>query len=145
MGPNAQVAILVDGNPIVISNMQNGSTLEVDPDAVVCWIGADPGFQMDLSWKNIIGQSSGESYMFQWASGAAATVIIQPEERTSGLDISMDGKRTGSRPTTQSRVTMGQSMNDLGSQLSGLGGMLGGGNGGQSGNGLSGLGGMLGL
>jgi hypothetical protein len=120
--------------------------MEVDPDAVVCWIGADPGFQMDLSWKNLIGQASGESYMFQWANGAAATVIIQPEERTSGVDISMDGKRTGSKPTTQSRVSMGTSMNDLGSQLSGLGNMLGGnGNGGGLSGGISGLGGMLGL
>ena len=101
MGPNAYVAVLVDGNPIVISNMQNGSTLEADPDAVVCWIGADPGFKMDLSWKNLIGQASGESYMFEWAGDKRATVIIQPQERTSGLDISMDGKRTGSKPTEQ--------------------------------------------
>jgi uncharacterized protein (AIM24 family) len=145
VGPNAQVAVLVDGNPIVLSNMQNGSTLEVDPDAVVCWIGADPGFQMDLSWKNLIGQASGESYMFQWANGAAATVIVQPEERTSGLDVSMDGKRTGSKPTTQSHVSMGQSMNDLGGTFNQLGNILGGGNGGSQGGGLSGLGGMLGL
>ena len=65
-GPNAYVAVLVEGNPIVLSNAQNGSTLEVDPDAVVCWIGNDPGFKMDLSWKNFLGQASGESYMFEW-------------------------------------------------------------------------------
>ena len=127
MGPNAYVAVLVDGNPLVLSNMQNGSTLEVDPDAVVCWIGADPGFKMDLSWKNLIGQASGESYMFEWGQGRAATVIVQPQERTSGLDISMDGKRTGSKPTQQSHMSMGQSMNDVGSTLRGLGNMLGGG------------------
>lgn len=144
MGPNAYVAVLVDGNPIVLSNMQNGSTLEVDPDSVVCWIGNDPGFKMDLSWKNLIGQSSGESYMFEWGSGRSATVIIQPKERTSGLDISMDGKRTGSKPTQQSRVSMGQSMGDLGDALGGLGNMLGGGSG-NGGGGLGGLGGMLGL
>lgn len=127
MGPNAYVAVLVDGNPLVLSNMQNGSTLEVDPDAVVCWIGADPGFKMDLSWKNILGSkgASGESYMFEWSQGRAATVIVQPQERTSGLDISMDGKRTGSKPTQQSHVSMGQSMNDVGGMLSGLGNMLG--------------------
>lgn len=144
MGPNAYVAVLVEGNPIILSNMQNGSTLEVDPDAVICWIGADPGFKLDLSWKNLIGQASGESYMFEWAQGRAATVIIQPKERTSGLDVSMDGKRTGSKPTKQQGVSMGQSMNDMGSMLGGLGNMLGGG-GNNGGGGLGGLGGMLGL
>lgn len=144
MGPNAYVAVLVDGNPIVLSNMQNGSTLEVDPDAMVCFIGSDPGFKLDLSWKNLIGQASGETYMFEWGQGRPATVIIQPHERTSGLDISMDGKRTGSKPTTQSRVTMGQSMGDVGNMLGQVGNMLGG-NGGNGGGGLSGLGGMLGI
>lgn len=144
MGPNAYVAVLVEGNPIVLSNMQNGSTLEVDPDAVICWIGADPGFKLDLSWKNLIGQASGETYMFEWGQGRAATVIIQPKERTSGLDVSMDGKRTGSKPTKQQGVSMGQSMNDMGSMLGGLGNMFGGG-GNNGGGGLGGLGGMLGL
>lgn len=144
MGPNAYVAVLVEGNPVVLSNMQNGSTIEVDPDAVVCWIGADPGFKLDLSWKNLIGQASGETYMFEWGQGRAATVIIQPKERTSGLDVSMDGKRTGSKPTKQQGVSMGQSMNDMGSMLGGLGNMIGGG-GNNGGGGLGGLGGMLGL
>lgn len=143
VGPNAFVAVLVDGNPIVIQNVQNGSTLEVDPDAVVCWIGADPGFKLDLSWKNIIGQASGESYMFEWGSGRAATVIIQPMERKSGLDISMDGKRTGSRPTTQQNQTVAQAGQGIGGALSSLGSMLGGG-GGNNGNG-GGLGGLGGL
>lgn len=146
VGPNAYVAVLVDGNPIVLSNMQNGSTLEVDPDAVVCWIGSDPGFKLDLSWKNLIGQASGESYMFEWGQGRAATVIIQPEERTSGVDISMDGKRTGSKPTQQSRMSGRQTANDVGGMLNQLGGMLGGtGGGNNGGGGLGGLGGMLGL
>lgn len=103
-GNNAYVAVLVDGNPLVLSNIHNGSTLEADPDAVVCWIGADPGIKMDVSWRNFIGQSSGESYMFEWASNCPATVIIQPTERTSGLDISIDGNRSGSRPSTQRRL-----------------------------------------
>lgn len=138
-GPNAYVAVLVDGNPIVLSNMQNGSTIEVDPDAVICWVGADPGFKLDLSWKNLIGQASGESYMFEWGQGRGATVIIQPNERTSGVDISMDGKRTGGKPTQQSKVSMGQSMGDLGNTLGGLGNMLGGGGGGNAGGGLGGM------
>lgn len=146
VGPNAYVAVLVDGNPIVLSNMQNGSTIEVDPDVVVCWIGSDPGFKMDLSWKNLIGQASGESYMFEWGQGRAATIIVQPQERTSGVDISMDGKRTGSKPTQQSRMSGRQTANDVGSMLGQVGSLLGGNpGGGNNGGGLGGLGGMLGL
>lgn len=146
VGPNAYVAVLVDGNPLVISNMQNGSTLEVDPDAVVCWIGDDPGFKLDLSWKNLIGQASGETYMFEWGANKRSSVIIQPLERTSGLDISMDGKRTGAKPTTQQNQSLGQAMGGVGNTLNGLGSMLGGGNGNgpQGGAGAGGLGGMIG-
>ena len=145
MGPNAYDAILVEGNPIVLSNVQNGSTIEVDPDAVVCWVGqgnCDPGFKLDLSWKNLLGSkgASGESYMFEWGQGKAATVIIQPKERTSGLDISMDGKRTGSKPTQQSRVTAQQSMSDVGNMMNQVGNMLGGN--GMNNNGAGGLGGL---
>jgi uncharacterized protein (AIM24 family) len=146
-GPNAYVAITVDGNPIVLSNTSNGSTLEVDPDAMVAFTGkAEPGMKLDMSWKNLIGQASGETYMFEWGPNRPSTVIIQPNERTSGLDISMDGKRTGSKPTTQSRVSAKQSANDIGNTLGQLGNMLGG-NGGNmgGGGGLGGLGGMLGL
>lgn len=146
VGPNAYVAVLVEGNPLVLSNMQNGSTLEVDPDAVVCWIGSDPGFKLDLSWKQLIGQASGESYMFEWGQNKTATVIIQPKERKSGVDISMDGKRTGSKPNQQQRMSAQQTTGDLGNMLGGIGNMLGGGNGQQGGgNGLGGLGNMLGL
>lgn len=145
MGPNAYVAILVDGNPIVVSNAQNGSTIEVDPDAVVCWLGQDPGFKMDLSWKNLIGQASGESYMFEWGGNRRATVIVQPQERTSGVDISMDGRRTGAAPTQQQSVSLGQSAGDLGNTLGSLGNALGGlGGGGGAGGAGGGLGGIIG-
>lgn len=100
-GQNSYVAILVDGNPLVLSNQLTGSTLEADPDAVVCWIGSDPSLRTDLSWRNFIGQNSGESYMFEWPSHCPVTVIIQPQERGSGVDISMDGRSTGSRPSYQ--------------------------------------------
>ncbi len=100
-GPEAYVAVLVDGNPLVMSNIQSGSTIEADPDATVCWIGADPTMRTDISWRNFIGQSSGESYMFEWGPQSHATVIIQPMERVSGVDLSMDGSRSGSRPSRQ--------------------------------------------
>lgn len=105
VGPQAFVAVLVDGNPLVISNMESRGTLEVDPDAVVCWVGEDPSIKMDVSWKNFIGQASGESYMFEWTSGSLATVIVQPTERTSGVDVSMDGSRSGASPSAQRRIT----------------------------------------
>ena len=126
VGPEAYVAILVDGNPIVLSNMQSGSTLESDPDAVVAWLGNDPGFKLDLSWKNLIGQASGETYMFEWGNGRNATVIIQPNERKSGIDISMDGSRTGQQASRQQNQTLGQAGQSVGSTLSQLGNMLGG-------------------
>ena len=102
-GNNALVAVLSDGNPIVLSNMQNSSTIIADPDAAVCWIGSDPSIKTDLNWRNLIGQSSGESYMFEWSGNQPATVIIQPMERISGLDVSMDGRSTGNRPSSQRR------------------------------------------
>lgn len=138
IGPGAQVAVLTDGNPIVLSNMQNNATLTADPDAAVCWMGADPGLKLDLSWKNLIGQSSQESYMFQWLS--PAVVIIQPNERTSGIDIGMDGK--GGKPTRQENHLFRQDGNQMMNQM---GNIMGGGTpmGGQQG-GLGGLGNILG-
>ena len=113
-GPEAYIAILVDGNPLVLSNQGNGMTLEADPDAVVCWIGSDPSFKTDVSWKNLIGQGSGESYMFEWTGQQQAIVIIQPNERSdSGVDISIDD--AGHRPTMQGS---GVSIGMLGSMLS---------------------------
>lgn len=102
-GADAYVAVLVEGNPLVISNVQTKNTLEVDPDAVVCWIGDDPTVRLDVNWRNLIGQSSGESYMFEWNSSSTATIIIQPNERTSGADVTMDASFTGNRPSTQHR------------------------------------------
>ena len=75
--------------------------------------------------------------MFEWRN--PATVIIQPTERTSGLDVSMDGRRTGSRPTEQSRVGLGTSVGDMGQMASQIGNAMGG-----LGNGLGGLGGIFG-
>lgn len=132
IAPGAQVAILTDGNPIVLSNMQNGATLTADPDAAVCWMGSDPGFKLDLSWKNLIGQASGESYMFEFKN--QAVVIIQPNERTSGIDIGMDGK--GGKPTRQDNNLFRQGGNQM---FNGMGGNNGG-----AGGGLGGLGNMLG-
>ncbi len=53
---------------------------------------------MDVNWKTFIGQTSGESYSFEWGGHQRVSVIIQPNERASGIDISMDGRRLGNRP-----------------------------------------------
>lgn len=141
MGPEAYVAILTDGNPVYMSNAQNGAALQCDPDAHIAHIGSDPGIKLDINWKTLLpGAQSGETYLFEWTR--PATVIIQPSERKSGIDISMDGKRTGARPTTQASMSAGQTMNDVGGMLNGLGNMLGGNPGG--GGGLGGLGGLFG-
>lgn len=94
-GKNAYVAVLSDGNPIVLSNVDSGNVLSVDPDAVVCWMGlqqhnSDPQIKTDLSWKNLIGQHSGESYAFEWGANQPVTVIVQPTERTGGIQVRMD-------------------------------------------------------
>lgn len=92
-GKDAYVAVLSDGNPLVLSNVYNNNTISVDPDAVVCWIGnghCDPSVTTDVSWKTLIGQTSGESYQFEWHGGNHVTVIIQPSERKDGIHLSMD-------------------------------------------------------
>lgn len=124
-GPG-QVALLTDGNPIVL----NGPCC-VDPDAFVFYTGQEnPQFKLQLSWKNIIGQASGESYFFQF-NDPNTRVVIQPNERTSGIDIGIDGK--GGRPTRQENHLFRQDGNQMIGQMQqgmqqggGLGGALGG-------------------
>ena len=92
-GKQAYVAILSDGNPLVLSNVGSRNTLSVDPDAVICWIGdgnCDPAIRTDLSWKNLIGQHSGESYAYEWSGGQEVTVIVQPSERAGGVRVGID-------------------------------------------------------
>ena len=93
-GPNAYVAVLANGNPIVLSNVQSHNTISVDPDAVICWMGqsgyCDPQITTDLSWKNLIGQAPGESYAFQWSGNQPVSVVIQPSERRGGIQIGID-------------------------------------------------------
>lgn len=138
-GPDCYAAILVDGNPMVLSNVNDGTYMTADPDAVVAWIGADPGFKLDLSWKNLIpGQASGESYMFEWTR--PATVIIQPNERTSGIDIGIDGK--GGQPTRQDNNLFRQDGNQMLGQVGNMMGNAFGGN--NPAGGAGGLGGIIG-
>jgi len=129
-GQGAFCAILVDGNPLVLD-----TPCFCDPDAHVAHIGADPGFKFDVGWKNLIGQASGETYMFHFQQ-PGGKVIIQPSERKSGIDIGIDGK--GGKPVEQNNQLfradgnqalqgMGQVAGQLG-QSAGLGNVLGNGN-----------------
>lgn len=86
-GPNAQVAIKTQGNPLVLQ-----APCRVDPDAVVAWTGKSPKVKLDVNWKNLIGQTSGESYMFEFTE-PGQIVIVQPFERESGLKIGIDDNR----------------------------------------------------
>ncbi|HHC24573.1 MAG TPA: AIM24 family protein [Desulfobacterales bacterium] len=83
-GKKAQVIITTDGNPIILE-----SPCMVDPDAVICWTGRDPSIKTDVSWKTFIGQTSGESYCFEFNS-PDEIVIVQPAERPSGIKLSID-------------------------------------------------------
>ena len=92
-GPNAYVAVLSDGNPLVLSNVDSRHTLSVDPDAVICWVGSgycDPQIKVDFNWKTLIGQASGESYAFEWSGSQPVTVIVQPSERGGGVRLAID-------------------------------------------------------
>lgn len=92
-GSNAYVAVLADGNPIVLSNVSSRATLSVDPDAVICWMGngpCDPRVTADVSWKTLIGQASGESYQFEWNGSQPVTVVMQPSERRGGIRVGID-------------------------------------------------------
>lgn len=90
-GNNSYVAVLSNGNPIVLSNIQSQNTLSVDPDAVICWMSqsgyCDPQIKADLNWKTFIGQTSGESYAFEWSGNQPVSVIVQPTERRGGISI----------------------------------------------------------
>jgi uncharacterized protein (AIM24 family) len=55
----------------------------VDPDAFIASQGQlNQSFVTDISWRNLIGESSGEPYSLRF--DGTGTVYIQPEERARG-------------------------------------------------------------
>ncbi len=86
-GPGCQAIITTDGNPIVLD-----APCEVDPDAVVAWTGKGPKVKLNTNWKTFIGQTSGESYTYEFTD-PNQTVIVQPKERRSGLVLGIDDKQ----------------------------------------------------
>ena len=129
-GPG-QAAVLVDGNPIVLRGQ-----CVVDPDAMVCFTGNQPTIGLDLNWRNLIGQASGESYNMKF-NDPNNIVVIQPNERVSGIDIGMDGK--GGKPTRQQNNLFRQDGNQMFNNMGQQGGF-----GGQQGNGMGNIGSILG-
>ena len=116
-GPGAQVAVKTNGNPLVLQ-----APCRVDPDAMVAFTGPAPHVKVDVNLKTLIGQSSGESYMFEF-SEPGQIVIIQPYERESGISL-----RDTNRPTTQAGPKFGAGGNSgavPGMQTQDLGGMAG--------------------
>lgn len=111
----------------------------VDPDAVVAWTGSSPKVKTDISWKTFLGQTSGESYMFEFTE-PGQIVIIQPFERQSEIKLGIDDNRY--QPGTQAPA-MGNTMSNLGGMLGGHGGQQGS-QGGQSAGGQGGIGGIVG-
>lgn len=86
-GQNAQVAIKSQGNPLVLQ-----APCRVDPDAIVAWTGKAPKVKVAVGLKTLIGQTSGESYMFEFTE-PGQIVIVQPFERESGLKVGIDDNR----------------------------------------------------
>lgn len=131
-GPGAQVCIKTKGNPLILQ-VQPGADVECDPDALVAWTGKNPKMSADINLKTLIGQTSGESYKMKFTE-PGQFVIVQPFERESGINISMDDKRY--KPEAQGSA--GQNSMD---NLKGMAqGFMGSGNGQQQqGGGLEGM------
>ena len=120
IGHGAQVAVLSDGNPLVLP-----TPCRIDPDAIVCFTGSDPGFKLDVGFRNLIGQHSGESYQFDFTQ-PGGQVVLQPSERKSGLDISIDGRNTGRGADVQNNQSISGGVQNIGNAASQIGNIVGG-------------------
>lgn len=84
-GPNAIVAVKTNGNPLLLE-----APCRVDPDALVAFTGNMPSIAHDVGIKTLIGQSSGETYMFNFTQ-PGQLVLVQPYENNSKIGIHLDG------------------------------------------------------
>lgn len=114
----AQVAVITDGNPIILP-----TPCCVDPDAIIAWTGPDPGLHLDVGWRNLIGQASGESYAFKF-NNPGGQVIVQPSERKSGVKIGIDDKSY--TPDVQQNQSIRGAAGNVGNAMSGLGNAMSG-------------------
>lgn len=74
------VALLSAGGPLIALEVSPQHPLVVDPDAFVASSGRlDQTFVTDVSWRNLIGESSGEAFSLRF--DGTGVVHVQPEER----------------------------------------------------------------
>jgi uncharacterized protein (AIM24 family) len=73
-------ALLSAGGPPIALEVSPQYPLVVDPDAFIASQGRlDQTFVTDVSWRNLIGESSGEAFSLRF--DGSGVVYIQPEER----------------------------------------------------------------
>ncbi len=73
-------ALLSAGGPPVALEVSPQWPLVVDPDAFIASRGnLNQSFVTDVSWKNLIGESSGEAFSLRF--DGTGVVYVQPEER----------------------------------------------------------------
>ncbi|MEJ3654695.1 AIM24 family protein [Actinomycetes bacterium KLBMP 9759] len=74
------VALLSAGGPPIALQVTPATPLVVDPDAFIASQGQlNQTFVTDVSWRNLIGESSGEAFSLRF--DGHGVVYIQPEER----------------------------------------------------------------
>jgi uncharacterized protein (AIM24 family) len=74
------VALLSAGGPLIALEVSPQFPLVVDPDAFVASSGRlDQTFVTDVSWRNLLGESSGEAFSLRF--DGTGVVYVQPEER----------------------------------------------------------------
>lgn len=83
-GKDSKVAIMTNGNPLILKC--EGEPITVDPDCLVAWTGKAPMVDVNMDWKAMFGQTSGESYNFEFTE-VGQYIIIQPQERKSEISI----------------------------------------------------------
>lgn len=74
-GEKSVIAVKSKGEPITLK-----APCIVDPDALIAWTGRGPRFIADVTFKTLIGRSSGETYKLSFEE-QDQTVIVQPAER----------------------------------------------------------------
>jgi uncharacterized protein (AIM24 family) len=73
-------ALLSAGGPPIALEVTPQHPLIVDPDAFIAGQGRlDQSFVTDVSWRNLLGESSGEAFSLRF--DGTGVVYIQPEER----------------------------------------------------------------
>jgi uncharacterized protein (AIM24 family) len=73
-------ALLSAGGPPIALEVSPQYPLVVDPDAFIASQGRlDQTFVTDVSWRNLVGESSGEAFSLRF--DGSGVVYIQPEER----------------------------------------------------------------